>query len=86
MESLHALVIGPGLGRCPLVLEAAARIIQIAMDQNLPLVMDADALFLLTLPAYQDLLKTSPSSGASSAVVLTPNAMELQRLAGKEGN
>ena len=86
MESLHALVIGPGLGRCPLVLEAAARIIQIAMDQNLPLVIDADALFLLTLPAYQGLLKTSPSSGASSAVVLTPNAMELQRLAGKEGN
>jgi ATP-dependent NAD(P)H-hydrate dehydratase len=86
MESLHALVVGPGLGRCPLVLRATSRIIQIAMDQNLPLVIDADALFLLTLPAYQDLLKASSSSGASSVIVLTPNAMELQRLAGKGGN
>jgi len=86
MDSLHALVIGPGLGRCPLVLEAASRIIKIAMNQNVPLVIDADALFLLTLPPYQDVLKGSPSSGASSVVVLTPNIMELRRLEGHEEN
>lgn len=86
MESLHSLVIGPGLGRCPLVLEAASRIIQLAMEKNVPLVIDADALFLLTLPEYRGLLtvKATSPSGADSVVVLTPNIMELKRMEGME--
>lgn len=75
MDKLHALVVGPGLGRCPLVMEATAQIIQTAQKQyNLPLVVDADALFLLTLPRYQNLLSSN------SLVVLTPNVMEGKRL------
>ncbi len=75
MDKMHVLVLGPGLGRSPLVLEATARIIQRAQSQHqLPLVIDADALFLLTLPKYKTLLSDE------SLVVLTPNAMELKRL------
>lgn len=75
MDKMHVLVLGPGLGRSPLVLEATARIIQRAQSQyHIPLVIDADALFLLTLPKYQALLSDE------SLVVLTPNAMELKRL------
>jgi ATP-dependent NAD(P)H-hydrate dehydratase len=75
MDKMHVLVLGPGLGRHPLVLEATAKIIQRAQSQyHLPLVIDADALFLLTLPKYQTLLSDE------SLVILTPNAMELKRL------
>jgi len=75
MDKMHVLVLGPGLGRHPFVLEATARIILRAQSQyHLPLVIDADALFLLTLPEYTNLLSDE------SIVVLTPNAMELKRL------
>jgi len=77
MEKLHVLVLGPGLGRCPLVMEATAQIIQRAQSQyHLPLVIDADALFLLTLPKYRD----NNILSNDSSVILTPNAMELKRL------
>eukprot|EP00532_Pseudo-nitzschia_australis_P009137 CAMPEP_0168179048 /NCGR_PEP_ID=MMETSP0139_2-20121125/9576_1 /TAXON_ID=44445 /ORGANISM="Pseudo-nitzschia australis, Strain 10249 10 AB" /LENGTH=357 /DNA_ID=CAMNT_0008098733 /DNA_START=237 /DNA_END=1310 /DNA_ORIENTATION=- len=76
MDRMHVLVLGPGLGRCPLVLEATARIIQRAQSQyHLPLVIDADGLFLLTLPKYRENLLSN-----DSPVILTPNAMELKRL------
>lgn len=76
MDKMHVLVLGPGLGRNPLVLEATAQIIKRAQSEEhrLPLVIDADALFLLTLPKYRTLLSDK------SLVVLTPNAMELRRL------
>ena len=75
MDKMHVLVLGPGLGRSPLVLEATARIIQRAQSgHQLPVVIDADALFLLTLPKYKTLLSDE------SIVVLTPNVMELKRL------
>jgi ATP-dependent NAD(P)H-hydrate dehydratase len=78
MERLHCLIIGPGLGRCPMVMEATARIIQQARHCNLPLVIDADGLYLLTLDAYCDVL------AGYDKVVLTPNAMEAKRLEGLE--
>mmetsp|Transcript_39800 Transcript_39800/g.96066 ORF Transcript_39800/g.96066 Transcript_39800/m.96066 type:complete len:263 (+) Transcript_39800:1-789(+) len=76
MDRMHCLVIGPGLGRCPIVFQATAKIIQEAQARKLPIVLDADALFLLTQKPYHDLLQpTSP-------VILTPNAMERKRLQG----
>ena len=74
MDKMHALVIGPGLGRCPLVMKATARIMQEAMDRNLFLVIDADGLFLLTQEPYRDIL------GHYENVVLTPNVVEYKRL------
>lgn len=74
LDRLHVLVLGPGLGRCPLVLKATARIIQQAMEQNLFLVIDADGLFLLTQEPFRNLL------GSYEKVVLTPNVIEYKRL------
>lgn len=75
MDSLHALVVGPGLGRCPLVFRAVARILQEAQSKyHLPLVLDADALFMLSQPEYKELLTND------SIVVLTPNVVEKKRL------
>lgn len=74
VKQLHVLVIGPGLGRCPLVFEATARIIQHAMKQDLALVLDADALWMLAQPKYRSIL------GDYTKVVLTPNVVEYKRL------
>jgi len=88
-DKLHALVIGPGLGRCPMVMEAASRIIQKAQERNCALVLDADALFLISLPEYRDLLGPSTASDSDKdrrqgLIVLTPNVMERKRLQGLE--
>eukprot|EP00980_Cylindrotheca_fusiformis_P010256 scaffold2277_cov137-Cylindrotheca_fusiformis.AAC.11 len=74
MDKLHCLVIGPGMGRCPIVMKATARIIREAQSRKIPLVLDADALFMLTQPDYHELLQPS------SPVVLTPNKVERKRL------
>ena len=90
MEKLHVLVIGPGLGRCPLVIAATTKIIRKALDMQIPLVLDADALYILTLPEYQDLLNavtkdsSEERSSNQSIVVLTPNLVERKRLSGME--
>jgi NAD(P)H-hydrate repair Nnr-like enzyme with NAD(P)H-hydrate dehydratase domain len=67
-------------------MEATSRIIRKALDANIPLVLDADALYLLSLPEYQDLLQKKTAGGdyPQSLVVLTPNVMERKRLAGME--
>jgi len=77
-DRMHVLVIGPGLGRCPLVMAATARIISQAQDADLPLVLDADALYLVSQPPYQHLLSKTCRKGSS--VVLTPNEAEHRRL------
>ncbi len=90
---IHSIIIGPGLGRCPLVLDATAKIIQNAMEVNLNIVLDADGLYLLSLRKNWDLFlnglyEYSNGSDASndnglkskSKVVLTPNVVEYKRL------
>ena len=77
LERLHALVIGPGLGRCPIVCEATARIISYAVSKQLPLVLDADALWMLAQDQYRSLLE------GYKRVVLTPNVVEYKRLMSK---
>jgi ATP-dependent NAD(P)H-hydrate dehydratase len=80
MERLHVLVMGPGLGRCPLVFQATARIIQEAMQRKITIVLDADALFLLTLDVYKEILTDY------DRFVLTPNLMEYNRLLQAHGD
>lgn len=74
-DRMHVLIVGPGLGRCPLVLRAAARVINAAREASLPLVIDADGLYLLTLEEHADLV------AGYRGLVLTPNAVEVKRLA-----
>lgn len=73
IPNLHALVIGPGLGRDPLMQETVATIIISARKSNLPLVLDADALWLIQ--NKPDLVK------GYKECVLTPNVVEFSRLA-----
>jgi len=84
MPNMHALVIGPGLGRCPLVMRATADIIREAKNRGLGLVLDADALFLLTLEQNRDLLSGGGGAAAAATnnttIVLTPNSVEYKRL------
>jgi hydroxyethylthiazole kinase-like uncharacterized protein yjeF len=67
-----AIVVGPGIG----IADAATGRLEHAIGQNVPLVIDADALTLLA--AAPDLLNRRHVSGA--ATVLTPHAGEAVRL------
>lgn len=70
---LHSLVIGPGLGRDELMQETVAEVIAAARDRKLPLVLDADALWLIQ--RKPELVK------GYKECVLTPNVVEFGRLA-----
>ena len=89
LGGLHVLVIGPGLGRDPAVLDATARIIEKARELGVGLVLDADALYLLSMKEYHYLLigqveGSKLCSGKEwderSILVLTPNVVEYKRL------
>lgn len=73
LDNLHAVVIGPGLGRDKLMQSTVTEIIKSAREKNVPLVIDADALWLLQ--QQPDLIK------GYKECVLTPNVVEFGRLA-----
>lgn len=71
---LHGLLVGPGLGRDPCVLSAVAKILSFAREQrsDLPLILDADALWLIA---------NRPQLVSGNAfAVLTPNIREYEAL------
>ena len=72
LDRLHVLVVGPGLGRDPLMQETCARVIRAARDKGLPMVLDADALLLVQKDP--DLVR------GYGLAVLTPNVVEFGRL------
>ncbi|CEH17799.1 Predicted sugar kinase [Ceraceosorus bombacis] len=69
---LHALVVGPGLGRDKHMQTAGKIAIQLAKSQQLPIVVDADGLWLLS--NEPNLLK-----GYNNAI-LTPNVGKVDRI------
>jgi len=75
--TIHAVCIGPGLGRHPLVFSIMSRVIQNAMESKLVLVLDADALYMLSLAEYKILLCELLMY---DKCVMTPNSMEMKRL------
>lgn len=72
LPRLHVLVIGPGLGRDPLMHQTVALVIKAARDQGLPIVLDADALAIV----HKQPELVSGYNGA----VLTPNVVEFGKL------
>ncbi|KAL2530471.1 ATP-dependent (S)-NAD(P)H-hydrate dehydratase [Forsythia ovata] len=48
MERFDCLVVGPGLGRDPFLLDCVSEIIKHARQSNVPIVVDGDGLFLVT--------------------------------------
>lgn len=71
-ERMHVVVIGPGLGREELMQDTAALLIKKIREMGIPLVIDADGLWLVK--NHPDLV-----TGYDN-VVLTPNVMEFGRL------
>ncbi|KAI1319202.1 hypothetical protein EDD11_004596 [Mortierella claussenii] len=72
LKRLHVLVVGPGLSRDKGMLQSAKHAIEKAKELNMPIVIDADGLFLV---------QNDPEliQGYSKAV-LTPNVVEFGRL------
>lgn len=77
LDRFDAVLVGPGLGRDPLTLSTVAEIMRGVRRRGLPMVVDADGLWLVN----QD---PSLVQGYANAV-LTPNKVEFQRLADKRG-
>uniref|UniRef100_A0A2P2K0P7 ATP-dependent (S)-NAD(P)H-hydrate dehydratase n=2 Tax=Rhizophora mucronata TaxID=61149 RepID=A0A2P2K0P7_RHIMU len=75
MERFDCLVVGPGLGRDPFLLECVSEIMKKARQSNVPMVIDGDGLFLVTNSL--DLV------GGYPLAVLTPNVNEYKRLVQK---
>lgn len=72
LPRLHSLVIGPGLGRNERTLSTVGSIISLAKEQDLPLVLDADALFFVS--------KCPEIVRGYRKAILTPNVAEFDRL------
>ncbi|KAL6581787.1 hypothetical protein OROMI_005801 [Orobanche minor] len=75
MERFDCLVIGPGLGRDPFLLDCVGEIMKHARQSNVPMVIDGDGLFLVT--NCLELVSGYPLA------VLTPNVNEYKRLVQK---
>ncbi|GFP83992.1 ATP-dependent (s)-NAD(P)H-hydrate dehydratase [Phtheirospermum japonicum] len=75
MERFDCLVIGPGLGRDPFLLDCVSDIMMHAKKSNVPMVIDGDGLFLVT--NRLELVSGYPFA------VLTPNINEYKRLVRK---
>mmetsp|Transcript_65390 Transcript_65390/g.80049 ORF Transcript_65390/g.80049 Transcript_65390/m.80049 type:complete len:382 (-) Transcript_65390:16-1161(-) len=78
LKRFSAVVCGPGLGRNDGMLESVSKIIINVLKEGNPLVLDGDALYLISLPKYRDIISKYGSKGYN--VILTPNAMEFRRL------
>jgi NAD(P)H-hydrate epimerase len=78
LDKYDAIAVGPGLGRNPETKEALLALLGAAKEARLPVLIDADALNLLSeVPLWKDYL--------SEYTVLTPHLGELRRLmAGNE--
>ncbi|XP_069626368.1 ATP-dependent (S)-NAD(P)H-hydrate dehydratase isoform X1 [Haliaeetus albicilla] len=72
LPRLHSVVIGPGLGRDEVLLENAKGIIEKSKVKGIPIVIDADGLWLISQ-------QPSLIQGYQRAI-LTPNYMEFSRL------
>ena len=77
LGNLHTVVIGPGLGRDQLMQATVAAVIKGAREKSVPLVLDADALWLIQ--NQPDLVK------GYKECILTPNVVEFGRLAKATG-
>lgn len=73
LSRLHALVIGPGLGRDGVTLKVVAEVIREARSRSIPFVLDADGLLIVT--ENPSLVKDYKEC------ILTPNVVEFGRLA-----
>ncbi|CAN0353790.1 unnamed protein product, partial [Ectocarpus fasciculatus] len=72
LPKLHSLLLGPGMGRHPTVIAAAAGIVASARGRGLPVVLDADAIAMV--------VDDPGTIRGCPLAVLTPNANEFRLL------
>jgi ATP-dependent NAD(P)H-hydrate dehydratase len=72
LPRIHALVLGPGLGRDDTIFSKIGPIIELVKAQGIPLVIDADGLFFINNNYHL-------IHGVKN-VILTPNVIEFHRL------
>lgn len=77
LDKFDSIVLGPGLGRDALLLDCMIDIIKYARERNVPMVIDADGLWIIN--NNLNLMK-----GYTNAI-LTPNVVEMRRLADASG-
>ncbi|CAK7894555.1 ATP-dependent (S)-NAD(P)H-hydrate dehydratase [[Candida] anglica] len=77
LSRMHLVVIGPGFGRDPLMIQTLTRLIEEVKVLNIPLILDADALYVLS--------KDPKIISNYQKAVLTPNVIEFKRLANAVG-
>ena len=75
LERFSAIAVGPGLGQAPQTAGALAKLLLLAGEAGIPLVLDADALNILS--GHRNLLESIPAGS-----VMTPHEGELRRLLG----
>ena len=75
LERFSAIAVGPGLGQAPQTAGALAKLLLLAGEAGIPLVLDADALNILS--GRRNLLESIPAGS-----VMTPHEGELRRLLG----
>lgn len=88
LRASHAVVLGPGLGRSASAMDVVRAVVSAAVaDQTeWPLVVDADALFMLSESGeLRELLRKPLLTADMPRVCLTPNKRELQRLCAAVG-
>lgn len=77
LERIDTVVVGPGFGRDPLMLKTLVKLVEQIRVLNKPVILDADALYLLSL-------RPQLVHNYAKAVV-TPNVVEFARLASAIG-
>ncbi|AGO11314.1 AaceriACR055Wp [[Ashbya] aceris (nom. inval.)] len=85
VDRVHVLVLGPGLGRDPAMLRSVVDILRYVADKHkggIPVVLDADALLLLSDKDHAAAAREALQRFSPDRVILTPNAVEAKRLAG----
>lgn len=81
ISRMHVIVVGPGLGRDESMLRSVKEIIRYILEEHqglIPIVVDADGLFLVT---QDEQVRKMLSEFPSGRIILTPNVVEFQRLA-----
>lgn len=73
LSRVHVAVVGPGLGRDSLMLDTLEIVIKYLREKEIPIIIDADALFLIS--QKPELIK------GYDRAILTPNVVEFKRLA-----
>ncbi|OWB58408.1 transferase activity protein [[Candida] boidinii] len=72
LERIHVVVIGPGFGRDPIMLKTLELIINELKKSDKPIILDADALYLLSI--HPNIIKNY------SNCIITPNIVEFKRI------